>query len=606
MKTLIFVIFPFFLISSCTTQSQENANNTQTEAQAFIDDYTNEFVELYYTSSKAEWASNTKIIADDTTNAYKTQQANEALARFTGSEEVINKTKEFLEQKNQLSELQVKQLETILYAAANNPATVSDLVSQRIKAETTQNEKLFGFDFQIEGESVTTNEIDNILNDAISLDDRLNAWAASKEVGKPLKEGLADLRELRNSTVQALGYDDYFSYQVSDYGMTVDEMMAVNKRIIKDIWPLYRELHTYARYELAKKYAVEKVPDMLPAHWLPNRWGQDWSGMVAVEGIDLDGALEEKGAEWLVKQAERFYVSLGFDSLPQSFYEKSSLYPLPADADYKKNNHASAWHMDLKKDVRSLMSVEPNSEWYETTHHELGHVYYFMAYTNPDVPPLLRSGANRAFHEAIGSMMGLAAMQKPFLANLGLIPADVETDEIKSLLKEALNYVVFIPFSAGVMTGFEHDLYVEDLPVNQFNQRWWELVKKHQGIVPPSERGEEYTDAASKTHINNDAAQYYDYALSFVLLFQIHDHIAKNILNEDPRSTNYYGNKEVGEFLSKILSPGASKDWRELLKETTGEDINAKSMLNYFEPLMAYLKDVNEGREYTLPESLEE
>ena len=61
------------------------------------------------------------------------------------------------------------------------------------------------------------------------------------------------------------------------------------------------------------------------------------------------------------------------------------------------------------------------AEWYETTHHELGHIYYYMTYTNPDVPVLLRAGANRAYHEAIGSLMGLAAMQKPFLAELNLI-----------------------------------------------------------------------------------------------------------------------------------------------------------------------------------------
>jgi peptidyl-dipeptidase A len=346
------------------------------------------------------------------------------------------------------------------------------------------------------------------------------------------------------------------------------------------------------------------VPEMLPAHWLTNRWGQDWSSIVEVEGIDLDGTLEKKGPKWLVEQAERFYISLGFQPLPNSFYTLSSLYPLPDSSEFKKNNHASAWHLDLENDVRSLMSVVPNAEWYETTHHELGHIYYYMEYTNPNVPPLLREGANRAFHEAIGSMMGLAAMQKPFLEGVGLIESDVETDEMQTLLKEALNYVVFIPFSAGVMTQFEQGLYATDLSEDQFNEKWWALKAKYQGIVPPSERGSKYCDAASKTHINNDAAQYYDYALSFALLFQLHDHIATNILKQDPRATNYYGNKEVGDFLHEMLSLGATKDWRTLMKETTGDDINAKAMLNYFEPLMAYLKELNAGRKYTLPESI--
>ena len=220
----------------------------------------------------------------------------------------------------------------------------------------------------------------------------------------------------------------------------------------------------------------------------------------------------------------------------------------------------------------------------------------------PSLPIILREGANRAYHEAIGSMMGLAAMQKPFLQGIGVFPPGAETDEIQTLLKESLNYVVFIPWSAGVMTSFEHALYAEELPRDQFNARWWELKRRYQGIAPPTPRGEEYCDAASKTHISDDAAQYYDYALSYVLLFQFHDHIARNILHQDPHSTNYYGSKEVGDFLSTVMRPGGSRDWRKSMREALGEDMSAAAMLRYFEPLMTWLKEQNKGRTYTLPE----
>lgn len=602
MKKLYIYLCCMALITACQQSAEENEAAQQ--AQSFIDEYTQQFIPLYTASSSAEWKANTRIVEGDTSNAYQVQQANEALADFTGSEAHIEQARQLLAQKDALKPLQIKQLETILYAAANNPATVGNVVKERIKAEAAQTELLFGYDFKIDDQSVSANDIDNILKGTNSLDARLNAWQSSKEVGKVLRDGLLDLRRLRNQTVQALGYDNYFAYQVSDYGMAVEEMMKLNEQLIQDIWPLYRELHTYARYELAKRYGAKQVPDMLPAHWLPNRWGQDWSAMVEVEGLNIDPVLEEKGQEWLIHQAERFYISLGFDSLPDSFWEKSSLYPAPENADYKKNNHASAWHMDLQQDLRCLMSVIPNEEWYETTHHELGHIYYFQSYTNPDVPPLLRGGANRAFHEAVGSMMGLAAMQKPFMAGLGLVDSTAQTDETRSLLKEALNYIVFIPFSAGVMTHFEHDLYADSLSADQLNQRWWELAAKYQGMVPPSARGEEYTDAASKTHINNDAAQYYDYAISYALLFQLHNHIAEKILQQDPRATNYYGHKEVGDFLKKILTPGATRDWQQLLKETTGQGLSAQPMLTYFEPLTDYLKKVNQGRKYTLPETI--
>ncbi|WP_323788652.1 M2 family metallopeptidase [Psychroserpens sp.] len=605
MKKTILLIAVLITVFSCKndTKTSETATASKEDVQAFLDDYTASFTKLYYESALAEWDANTRIVAGDTTNAYNVQKANEAFAKFTGSTDVIEKTREFLKSKDDLDIVQVRQLNTILYAAANNPETVSDLVKERITAENAQNEALFGYDFKVNGVSVTTGDIDKVLRESNDEAERLKNWEASKDVGKGLKDGLENLRSLRNKTVGALGYDDYFSYQVSSYGMSRQEMRDEMNKMVKEVWPLYRELHTWARHELAKKFNAD-VPEYLPAHWLPNRWGQDWSSLVSVEGLDIDGVLADKDPEWIVKEGENFYKSIGFDALPTSFYEKSSMYPLPADAPYKKNNHASAWHMDLENDLRCLMSVEPNADYYETIHHELGHIYYYQAYTNPNVPPLLREGANRGYHEAIGSLLGFAAMQKPFLAGKGLVDADAKIDETQNLLKEALSNIVFLPFSAGVMTEFENALYAENLPKDQFNKKWWELSKKYQGMVPPTDRGEEFCDAASKTHINNDAAQYYDYAVSYILLFQFHDHISKNILKQDPHATNYFGSKEVGTFLRGVLETGANNDWRELLKASVGSEMSAKPMLEYFNPLMDYLKEQNKGRTYTLPETL--
>ncbi|UOQ96573.1 M2 family metallopeptidase [Hymenobacter sp. 5317J-9] len=576
------------------------APDYRAQAQQFLDGYNAEYVRLYTASSEAEWRSNTHIVAGDTANAGATTRANQRMAAFTGSAENIRQLRELLSHKSELTELQVKQLETALYNAANNPQTVANVVKKRISAEAAQTEKLYGFDYKYAGKSVTTNDLDELLRKETNPQKRQQVWEASKAIGPTLKDGLLNLRDLRNQTVQALGYPDYFTYQASDYGLTRDEMMALVRKINDELRPLYRELHTYARYELAKKYKVKQVPDYLPAHWLPNRWGQSWGSMVDVKGLNLDAVLAKKGAEWQVKQGERFYQSLGFPALPASFYEKSSLYPLPKDAGYKKNNHASAWHIDLNNDLRSLMSVEANTEWYETAHHELGHIFYYQSYSNPDVPPLLRQGANRAYHEAIGSMMGLAAKQQPFLEGLGLVKPGTKTDQTQQLLKEALDYVVFIPFASGVMSEWENSFYAERLPADQLNAKWWALSKQYQGMVPPTTRGENYLDPATKTHINDDPAQYYDYALSYVILFQLHDHIAKNILHQDPHATNYFGSEEVGQFLRDIMRPGSSRDWRVVLKEKTGEELSARAMVDYFQPLMAYLKAQNKGRKYTM------
>ena len=44
------------------------------------------------------------------------------------------------------------------------------------------------------------------------------------------------------------------------------------------------------------------------------------------------------------------------------------------------------------------------------------------------------------------------------------------------------------------------------------------------------------------------------------------------------------------------MRPGSSRDWRMVLKEKTSEDLSARAMVTYFQPLMAYLQQQNKGR----------
>ncbi len=571
------------------------------EAETFLNDYNKKFQGLYYETGKAQWLANTDISpAHDSLSEAKEKE----YSMFVGSNEVIQKVRGLLAQEDKLDPLQAMQLNKIFLSAAHRPATIPDVVEKLINAGTKQTSLLFGFNYTLPDKNgprkVNTNDLDKILTESNDVKERLVTWEASKEVGRMLKDGLADLQGLRNQVAREIGLSSFFYLEVADYRMSTKDITAMMDQFVRELRPLYSELHTYARYELARRYK-QPVPDNLPAHWLPNRWGQNWPGLV--QTINLDNLYKDKSKEWVVQTAEQFYTSIGYPSLNKNFWERSDLYPAEPGSGRKKNNHASAWHLNLDDDYRSLMSVIPTHEWFRTTHHELGHIYYYISYTNPDVPLLLREGANRSFHEGMGDLIAIAASQRPYMEELGLLSKDTKIDQIQWLLNDALSNssIVFIPFAAGTMTRFEHDLYELNLPKDQFNKRWWELVEQYQGIVPPSARGEEYCDASTKTHINDDPAQYYDYALSCVLKHQLHDYIAKNILHQDPRNCNYYGNKEVGDFLRGIMSPGASKDWKAVLKEKTRQDLSARAMLEYYQPLMEYLKQVNKGRTSTLP-----
>jgi len=571
----------------------------EAQAKTFLGGYVQGYLPLYTASSEASWAASTDVSEAHTAEQIRRSQA---LNEFVGAPRVIETVKALLDHKGALDDLTLRQLEKVRLRAAEAPGTIPEVVKGRTEAEARQSATQDGFVYTLErpgkpSEHPSANDIDRALIGSRDLAERQAVWETSKSIGAPLRQGLLKVRDLRNQVARAVGFDSFFALQVADYGMSVDKMIALCDDILDQVRPLYENLHAWAKHALARRYNAPVPDGPIPAHWLPNRWGQNWPSLV--EGVDADGPFQGKTREFITRQAEAFYVSLGFAKLPQSFYDRSDLYPADPKSGRKKNSHASAWHIDLRDDVRSLMSIEPDMSWFSTAHHELGHIYYYMSYSTPKVPVLLREGANRAYHEAIGELMSLASSQRPYLKSVGLLSdAAAKADPVTWLLDTALDgsSIVFLPFSAGVMTHFERDLYAGTIPDDGLNAAWWGHARRYQGIVPPGPRPETLCDAATKTHINDDPAQYYDYAIATVLKFQLHDHIARVILKQDPHDCNYFGNRQVGDFLRGILELGATRDWDAVLREATGESLTARPMMAYFAPLLDWLKQQNQGR----------
>ena len=546
---------------------------------------------LYRVESEAQWRAATDVRPEHDAGA---EVAGQARAAFNGNPAVIAEARALLEHRKELTPVTVRQLERLLLNAAEGPMTNPELVRARIAAETRQASILNSFEFKLAGEPITVNEIDHLLQESRDLTQRRAVWEASKQSGPALKPGLIELQQLRNGVARELGYADYFALQAAAHGMTTEEVLRMQKDFMRDLRPLYLQLHTWVKHELARRYN-QPVPELIPAHWIDNRWAQEWVGLV--DTVDFDPHLKDRSAEWIVQTAETFWTGLGFPRLPDTFWEKSDLYPVKAGDPRKKNTHASCWHIDLESDIRSLMSVEPNWQWFGTAHHELGHAYYDISYTRPEVPPLLRTGASPAFHEGMAEVANMACGMVPYLQNTGVLPNDYQADAIAVLLNDALSGAVpFIAWASGTMTHWEADLYAGNLEPDEWNARWWQYVRDLQGVEPPSARGEEFCDAATKTHINDTPCYYYSYAIATVMRFQLNDHIARNILKQPPHSCNYAGNREVGAFLRRIMENGATEDWRTLLREATGEELSTRAMVEYYRPLLAWLQKQNQGR----------
>lgn len=94
------------LLSSCQNETEKQ----QKAVDTFLESYNLKYKELYTASSAGQWAVNTHIVEGDTMNAYNSAMADEAMAKYTGSIENINKATELLKFEQNLSDLQIRQL----------------------------------------------------------------------------------------------------------------------------------------------------------------------------------------------------------------------------------------------------------------------------------------------------------------------------------------------------------------------------------------------------------------------------------------------------------------------------------------------------------------
>lgn len=423
------------------------------------------------------------------------------------------------------------------------------------------------------------------------------------ESGASMKDDYARVVEIANEGARELGYDDVGAMWRSGYDMTPNEFAAEVDRLWSQVQPLYEQLHCFVRAELNAEYGDEVVPLDAPirADLLGNMWAQEWGALgdlVTVEGaqgpaIDLDARLVEAGYDpvRMVKTGEAFFSSLGFEPLPQTFWERSQIVQ-PEGREVVC--HASAWNLDSVDDLRIKMCTTVGAEDFVTIHHELGHNYYQRAYNGQ--PILFQNGANDGFHEAIGDMVALS-ITPDYLQEIGLVntipPA---SEDLSLLLRQALDKVAFLPFGL-LVDKWRWQVYSGEITPDRYNQGWWALRTQYQGIRPPAERPAGGFDAGAKYHVPGNVP-YMRYFLARILQFQFYKAACDQIGWEGPlHRCSFYGSKEVGERFNAMMEMGASRPWPEALEAFTGtRRMDGSALVEYFAPLMDYLQEQNEDR----------
>ncbi|MBO6526274.1 M2 family metallopeptidase [Erythrobacter sp.] len=424
-------------------------------------------------------------------------------------------------------------------------------------------------------------------------------------VGAPMREDYQRMIAIAGEGAKELGFDDLGAMWRSNYDMSPDQFAAETERMWQEVKPLYMALHTYVRGKLNEKYGdeVQAATGPIRADLLGNMWAQEWGNIYPLVapagagdiGYDLTELIAQKDLDEveMVRVGEQFFSSLGFEPLPETFWQRSQ-FVKPADREVVC--HASAWDVDNVDDLRIKMCIKRNADDFKVIHHELGHNYYQRAYNQQDYLHL--NGANDGFHEAIGDMISLSITPE-YLVQIDMLDrAQVPSadKDIGLLLREAMDKVAFLPF--GLMVDrYRWQLFDGTIPAEGLNKGWNDLRLEYQGIVPPVERDETKFDAGAKYHIPGNVP-YTRYFLARILQFQFFKAACDQAGWEGPlHRCSFYGNEEVGKNLNAMLEMGASKPWPDALEAFTGErQMSGKAMAEYFAPLKAWLDEQNAGK----------
>jgi peptidyl-dipeptidase A len=430
----------------------------------------------------------------------------------------------------------------------------------------------------------------------------VDVWRGWHAISVGMRDRYARFVSLANRGARNLGFADVGMLWRARYDMPADSFAREVDRLWEQLKPLYLQLHAYVRARLVAQYGPSVVAPtgLIPAHLLGNLWAQDWQHIYDLvapaampASVDVTALLQahQLDARGMVRRAEHFYTSLGFDSLPATFWERSQ-FTKPRDRDVVC--HASAWDVDGQDDLRVKLCLQVTGEDFQVVHHELGHNFYQRAYKAQ--PYLFQDGANGGFHEAIGDAVALSVTPE-YLKEIGLLDSlPSAASDTAMLLRTALDKIAFLPFALAV-DHWRWGVFAGEITPEHYNATWWDLKHRYQGIVEPMARSERDFDPGAKYHVAVNSP-YIVYFIARVLQFQFHRSWCRAAGWTGPLyRCSVYGSAAAGRQLATMLGAGASRPWQETLAQATGErQMDATAMVDYFQPLLAWLERQNRGQ----------
>ena len=599
MKKLFLLIAIAAIVTACSQTSEQSTS--ETDLEVFLEKIEKDNLSEGPVVSSAYWIGS-NFITHDSQNIVADYSKRYTLKSLENSRIASS----FNDLKT--SDSNRRKLE-LLKSSFVMPPPLDENLASELSSISTKLEAMYGsgeYCYE-DGSCYDLEAFEQIIDNSRNPEDLLMAWNGWHEIGKPMKPMYMRMVEIGNQGSRDLGYSGLDDLWFSKYDMPADEFLEETDSVWEEVKPLYDALHCHVRSQLNAHYGDEVVPldGPLPVHLMGNMWGQSWSNIYDLvypeanqtKSVNVTQIIEERNINEIemVEYAEDFFLSIGFEPLPDTFWERS-LFVKPQDRSVVC--HASAWNLDsANNDLRIKMCIEKNEEDFITIHHELGHIFYYQAYNH--LPTLFQGGANDGFHEAFGDLLTLS-ITPDYLNRIGFISEGeaelAKNDSIGLLMKQALEGVVVIPW-ALMLDKWRAGVFKGEIGRDELNQAWWNMRESYQGIAPPSERSEQYFDPGAKYHIPGNTP-YTRYYLARIMQYQFHESLCNEmgfvgLLHE----CSIYGDKVAGEKIISTMAMGQSAPWQDAFEKLTGSrNISGKSVMNYYKPLKDWLDIQNNNR----------
>ncbi len=553
-RKLLFLILPALVFAACNNKPAKKEEDMEKQFKEFVEKHEAAVKPIYKEMCDAYFIAS--ISGEEADYNKSAELELEYTTIYTNKDdfEFLKKVKESGQIKD---EILLRELDVLYNSYLSNQADPK-MLEEMINMSTEIDRQFSLFRAVVKGDTLTDNDIEEILSTSKNSAQVEEAWTEVKKLGPVVSDDIVTLVKKRNELAVSLGFNNFheMSLKLSDQdpeeiSKLFDELDELTRGSFEE---LKGEIDTY----LAKKFNIKKE-DLRPWHY-QNRFFQEAPQMYE---ISLDGYYKDQNIE---KLKTEYYASLGMDIT--DMIANSDLYEKEG-----KNQHAYCIDVDRAGDIRVLCNIKPNYNWMNTMMHEFGHATY-NKYIDRELPFVLIDPAHTFTTEAIAMLFGRMGSNAQWMQDmLGI--SDAEKEKIAELGFKSLRLEQLV-FSrwAQVMYRFEKSMY--ENPDQDLNKLWWDLVEQYQMVKRPE--GRDMPDWATKSHIATSPCYYHNYLLGELLASQLNFYISTNICgSEDYNMQSYYNNKEVGEFLiEKVFKPGAKWHWNVMIKNATGEELTAK------------------------------